>query len=196
MQTMRTTVSALAALSIWLFATLAHAQCGKDTDCKGDRVCENGVCVAGVPAAPGTPAVETAPAAAPPAAAPAAPPPVAAAPAAAPQADVALSETKPKMKRHSPAMMAIGIVMVAAAPVAFITAYMANANCVYVDVTGPESCRDETTPLVLTVVGFGLLGGGIPLIVIGAKKEPVSGSATLTPWATPNGAGAALKLTL
>jgi hypothetical protein len=31
-------------LSLVMFAGLVHAQCTKDTDCKGNRICERGVC--------------------------------------------------------------------------------------------------------------------------------------------------------
>jgi hypothetical protein len=40
----------LLAAAVWLFtvgvAVQAHAACSKDTDCKGDRVCDHGKCVA------------------------------------------------------------------------------------------------------------------------------------------------------
>jgi hypothetical protein len=42
-----------------------------------------------------------------------------------------------------------------------------------------------------------LLGVGIPLLVIGAKKEPVEedvAKATITPWLTPNAAGVGLRI--
>lgn len=35
----------LALLVIGLWSTLASAQCSRDTDCKGNRVCEGGVCI-------------------------------------------------------------------------------------------------------------------------------------------------------
>lgn len=34
------------------WAGLTHAQCTKDTDCKGDRICEKGVCAAPMPSKP------------------------------------------------------------------------------------------------------------------------------------------------
>ncbi len=46
----------LTILAVTLVAHTASAQCTKDTDCKGDRICQNGVCVdpgsAATPAAP------------------------------------------------------------------------------------------------------------------------------------------------
>jgi hypothetical protein len=63
-------------------SAFARADCSKDTDCKGDRVCNAGVCVEGAPST-----------------APAAPPPVATAPAvivmpAAPQSQMASRKTR------------------------------------------------------------------------------------------------------
>lgn len=199
----RRSVALFTGVLFTLVSMTAHAQCTKDTDCKGDRVCDAGKCVMGLPAAPPPPpgsepappagAAATAAAAAP---APAAPAP-AAAPAAAAPAAVAPApapEPKPAMKRHSPAMMAAGIVMVAAAPIVFVSAIMSNA-CAY-DPGPSSSCGNGTTAVVLTIVGLGLLGGGIPLIIMGAKKEPVTATATLSPWVSPDGAGAALRMDL
>jgi hypothetical protein len=44
---------------------------------------------------------------------------------------------------------------------------------------------------------FVLVGAGVPLLVIGAKKEPVDDSdaaATISPWATPTSGGLSLRL--
>ena len=42
------------------------------------------------------------------------------------------------------------------------------------------------------------VGAGVPLIVIGSKKEPVepSATATISPWATRNAAGLGLRIEL
>jgi serine protease Do len=50
--------------AVWVLSvsSVAHAQCSKDTDCKGERVCEGGKCVA--PAPPAAPPAGTPPAAA------------------------------------------------------------------------------------------------------------------------------------
>jgi hypothetical protein len=82
------------------------------------------------------------------------------------------------MRRNSSGMMAGGIVMVSLAPVAFVVSSIAaigKALC-NVDHDDPfDSCDDSYNPTIYgsLIVGFGLVGGGIPLIVIGAKKVPV-----------------------
>src|SRR3954468_7652274 len=43
---------ALVAVSVLAVPGVALAECTKDTDCKGDRVCERGVCVAPADRAP------------------------------------------------------------------------------------------------------------------------------------------------
>src|SRR5690349_15729158 len=66
---------------VLLISATSHAACTKDTDCKGDRVCEEGACVdppANLPPPPPPPAGGGTPAAV-------APPPTAAQPAPAPQ---------------------------------------------------------------------------------------------------------------
>lgn len=197
----------LLAATFCLVTATAHAQCTKDTDCKGDRVCDAGKCVAGPPPAATPPAgTEASPAAPPsPEAVPPAPPAAAAPAPAAPAAPAPIpvvivpqaEEKKPEMKRHSPAMMAVGIVMVAAAPIVFVTALMEDANCISVD----GRCDDSgVTTAALTITGIGLIGCGIPLIIIGAKREPVNGqpapAARLMPWVSPNSAGATVRLDL
>ena len=44
----------------------------------------------------------------------------------------------------------------------------------------------------LLIVGGGLLAAGIPMIVIGGKKEPV-GTATITPWLSRQGGGVGVR---
>ena len=102
------------------------------------------------------------------------------------------------MKRNSPGMMAAGIVLVSAAPIVFFSALMSNA-CSYNVASETQDCGNGSTAIALTMVGIGLIGGGIPLIVIGAKKVPVTEpapTATLSPWATPTSAGASFRLAL
>jgi hypothetical protein len=104
-------------------------------------------------------------------------------------------------------MMAGGIVMVSLAPIALFAAGIANAqqyNCehsdYYLDGGGTLSYRGENcaaydkTIYGGLIVGLALLGGGIPLIVIGGKKVPAWSTATLTPWATPTAGGLGLRL--
>lgn len=129
-------------------STLAHAQCTKDVDCKGDRVCEGGQCTSPVPAAP-------------PAAAPgepvngepvtldespategqSAPPPAVEGPTAEvpsripvipPEAVEPLGADEPAVRRRSRGMMIGGIVMVSIGPLALLGALSARnsqENC-------------------------------------------------------------------
>ena len=173
-----------------------------DTDCKGDRVCEAGACVA--PALPPAPA---APSGATPATAPA-PGPAAAPPA--PTYSVppgTVLDTRPKMQRHSKGMMAGGIVMVSFVPIALLAALVANSqqsSCesgYYLSLEGATrgpglNCERYDATIYGGLLSAAVLAGvGIPLIVIGGKKEPV-GTAQLAPWATPHSAGLKLRLDL
>lgn len=175
------------AVALWVSTSVAHAQCTMDTECKGERVCEEGKCVAPAavslpPAPPAAPApAEAAPA---PVSVPASPP----APAPAPE--------KPKMRRHSTGMMVGGIVMVSMSPLALFMAGvygLANAVCSY-------DCEGyETTAKVSLISAVVLAGVGIPMIVVGAEKVPVepgSATASIGPWATPHAAGLGFRLDL
>jgi hypothetical protein len=190
-------------------APLAHAQCSKDTDCKGDRVCEEGACVAPPPAGP-------ADAAPPPppnpqgeaARAPAYAPPLAAPPNSSSEGAIQ-GEPKPvMMRRHSTGMMAGGIVMVSFVPVALLAAWVADleqGSCQGDSIfsidgsesrgTGTNCGRFDATIYGGLISAAVLAGVGIPLIVIGAKKEP-AGFARFTPWATPHSVGLGLRVDL
>jgi len=190
-----------------LATSLARAQCAMDTDCKGDRICEAGKCVQ--PAAPAAPS-----AVAPPAAAPGAPagsagspapaaPPTAGAPSGAVAAPAADSPP-PKMVRHSTGMMAGGIVMTSLSPIALLvsaTAAVSESVCdVSYDIDSGYRDRCDYDGVIYgsLLTGVVLLGVGIPLIVVGAKKEPESEhlTATVTPWATPNAAGIGVRFAM
>lgn len=105
-------------------------------------------------------------------------------------------------------MMVGGIVMVSFVPIALLAAMVANieqtacegGSGFTLDGSEPRGSGTNCGRFDATIYGglFGgaaLLGAGIPLIVIGGKKEPV-GLARLTPWATPSGAGLGLRLDL
>jgi hypothetical protein len=174
-----------------------------DNDCKGDRVCEQGQCVA-PPAPAALPPAPAAPAGAAPAAA-GAPAPLAAAP---PPAPVDAPPPPPTMVRHSSGMMAGGIVMVSLTPVALLVALGASVsqsvckvdNGGYYDSSGTytgyrRDCNNDGLIYGSLLTAAALVGVGIPLIVIGAKKEP-EGSAIIAPWATPTAAGIGLHINL
>jgi hypothetical protein len=197
--------------AVLLATSLARAQCAMDTDCKGDRICEECKCVQ--PAAPS--------AAAPPASAPGAPAGSAGAPApggatpgagalfgtGAPSGAVAAPAAEPpppKMVRHSTGMMAGGIVMTSLSPIALLvsaTAAVSESVCdVSYDIDSGYRDRCDYDGVIYgsLLTGVVLLGVGIPLIVVGAKKEPESEhlTATVTPWATPNAAGIGVRFAM
>jgi len=182
-----------------LFATsVSHAECTMDTECKGDRVCDHGQCVA--------PPASTAPAAAAPAVAAA---PVAVAPTAPAPLPVAVAPPAPKMVRHSAGMMAGGIVMVSLSPVALLVALGASVSQSLCKTTNDYSydsstgttynprtdCNNDGLIYGSLLTAAALVGVGVPLIVIGAKKEP-EGTAVIAPWATPTAAGLGLRVNL
>jgi len=183
------------ALAGLFFTSEAHAQCTMDTDCKGDRICENGACVSPPVVAGG-----------------AAPsnvvgtrPPATATPYVAPRSTKVV-DTRPPMQRHSTGMMAGGIVMVSFVPVSLLVVMVASIQqsvCehdTYSSTSGTLMDRTDCGRYDPTIygglfTGAALLGIGIPLIVIGGKKEPV-GTARVAPWASPHGAGLGLRVDL
>jgi hypothetical protein len=142
----------LSGAAVLLLSTLSHAQCTKDTDCKGDRVCEAGKCVSpALPPAPPPPPGSEAGTAAPGAPAAAAPgvnvgestapptspePGAAAAPVTTPPpapllvapaaATAPLPADEPTTHRHSRPAMFAGIMMVSVAPLALLGALTAK----------------------------------------------------------------------
>jgi hypothetical protein len=101
------------------------------------------------------------------------------------------------MKRRSTGMMVGGIVMVSVAPILFVAALANSSSCVvYDDAYYGTSCGNETASIAMTVLGVGLIGAGIPLIIIGAKRVPDDGTASLSPWVNRNGGGMSLSLSL
>lgn len=192
---------ALASSGVLFTASWSHAQCTKDTDCKGQRVCDKGQCVVGPAAAPAAATPVPAPAPAP-----------AATPVAVP-VEAPAEPPKPRMQRHSTGMMAGGIVMVSFTPIALLVAAVANAQQTVCEVgdysygidengdygrisTAGAGCDDYDATIYGGLISAVVLAGvGIPLIVIGAKKEPVNQvEARITPWASPQGAGVGLRI--
>jgi hypothetical protein len=112
-----------------------------------------------------------------------------------------------KRKRHSTGMMAGGIVMVAFVPVALLVSLVASAEK---SVCGVDDYNYDTNSYThgdcngydgtiygSLVVAAVLAGVGIPLIIVGAKKEWVRDDGAklkLTPWATAHSAGLGLRV--
>lgn len=112
---------------------------------------------------------------------------------------------KPRMQRHSTGMMVGGIVMTSMAPLALIISLIADTeqnSCEggwfgnYDTEADDRNCaRYDKTIYGGLIVGGVLLSAGIPMIVIGGKKEPV-GTASVNGWVSPQGGGLGLRVDL
>lgn len=168
---MRSLLTATVAASFALWSGAARAQCTKDTECKGDRICNQGVC-------------QTAPLAQ---------------PLAAPARASAIAPAA-RARRRSTGLMVGGIVLTSLGTASLATALGLTIAEVSCDDAADERARCrafDTAALATLLAGFGATSIGIPLIVYGAKKLPVEPvSATLAPWLTPNTAGLSVRLRL
>ncbi|RYZ04435.1 MAG: hypothetical protein EOO73_23560 [Myxococcales bacterium] len=202
---------------------MAQAQCTKDTDCKGDRVCEEGKCTS--PPAPAGAAARPVPAEAP--AAAEAPAPVPGTPEAPLPAEVVppepapvaatapLGEDEPAMRRRSKAAMTTGIVLLSIAPIALLGALAAknaqeqcddelqNRYPGHVLPTSEryraERCDGYSAPLYVLGIGGAVLAvAGIPLIIYGAPRVPGPKAAAISvsPWANAQSGGVRLRWAL
>jgi len=159
-----------------------------DNDCPADLICEDGACVAPPPAT--APSSVAEPAAAAPTATPRQPRPAVATPQT-PQARPGEEEVprmRPRGKRHSSSMMVGGIVLTSLSAIPFTVAMLGTVSC------GENVCDGASYFFGGMAVTAVLLGVGIPMITIGAKREP--GSAKLAPWIAPHAAGFGLALDL
>jgi hypothetical protein len=179
-------------LGVLAYTGLAEAQCTKDSDCKAERICEQGTCT--------EPAVKSEPPPAPPAvvapSAPAPPAPDGRARLDEPEDTRFFDEEKPrKVKKRisNPALMVTGIVLTAAGPTLWIVGVL-SSSCRN-DNSDSTSCGPGVTGAWLFLGGAALIGTGIPLIVIGAKRVPATRVA-VAPWVSPRDAGLALRLEL
>jgi hypothetical protein len=116
------------------------------------------------------------------------------------------------MHRRSPGALAGGIVMVSVGPlVMLVGALLAGAarpNCsarfttdhILSDTGGYEQCVSDrkTTAYIVAIGGGSLVGGGIPLIIYGAKKVPSAPAPTalFIPWLASGTAGLSVQLHL
>jgi hypothetical protein len=204
---------------VLLASALAHAACTKDTDCKGDRVCDAGKCTSPPDATPGTPpATDGASATPAPAAPPLTPTPqqVAPTPAVPAVAMAPLGPDEPQERRRSRPAMIGGILMASVGPVALLGALVAKNsqdNCDqrlqqdYPDNVLPTSekyrvdnCNAYSLPIYIFGIGGAvLIAAGVPLIIYGAKSVPAppkSGSLHVLPWAGRDSGGLRLRLDL
>jgi hypothetical protein len=158
-------VASILGVACFSLSAPSRAACSTDNECPGDDICEEGRCMA----SPASRHGETHEQPLPPA----------------------------KGKRHSPGMMAAGIVLTSLAPVGLVVTSFGFLTCAGLDGSerrGTSSCHSELMigGLIATIACPSI---GIPLIVVGARREPVA-SARVAPWATPHGAGVALRLEL
>lgn len=187
------------------FTGWARAQCTTDNDCKGDRVCEAGQCKQPTELPPSPPPP---PAARENSVAPTAEPPTSAPLSEAPRS-VEVSPAVRTWHRRSKGAMAGGIVLTSIGPLVALGGlailFDAEGHCLQSIERGTEDdsyedCLTEREALGYIVMGggFGLVAGGIPLIIWGADKVPnePQAEATLRPWLGPTGGGLSLRLSM
>jgi hypothetical protein len=109
------------------------------------------------------------------------------------QSQESQTETPPlprRGKRHSQAMFVTGIVLTSASPIGLMIATL-GMFCGLGETS--TDCGDIAIGgLATTAI---LAGVGIPLIVIGAKRDPVT-VGRIAPWVTPHAAGVGLHFDL
>lgn len=171
----------------------ALAACSNDKECPGDQICESGNCA--------PPAAQLA---VPPSSAPQGSPNVTASrptPTALladePRSPERGRRSAPKGKRHSPGMMAAGIVITSLASVGLIVTSLGFLSCVSVDGSqgsGRQTCHSELMlgGLFFTATAVAV---GVPLLLVGARREPVA-TAFVAPWLTSRSSGVRLVLEL
>jgi hypothetical protein len=204
---MRGLVSSLFGVVIALSSV--HAQCADDTDCKGERVCDAGACVAptaaplddangwGIrpPAADGADAsassADSSPGAAPATSPKAAGAAATAGPQPSPPADPNANLRERVMRPKSTALVVFGVVTLTASAFTFYGAYaMANLSLLC-NMGHSSDCDDGAkTAIALGVGTVALIGVGIPMIVIGSKRVPAEEQPKVArrPWTRPRAA--------
>jgi hypothetical protein len=180
------------ALAAFFGSAWAHGQCTKDVDCKAEQICETGKCADLAPTA----AAEASESAA-------TPPATAVAPRVlGPPRVISIEsppvEEPPHFERRSTALMAGGVVATSVGMVAVVIGILSSGSTCYRELSdgfSVEHCERSPNYAAFAIGGL-LVAGGIPMIVIGAKKVPVKSDAHVTPWLSPHGGGLTLRLTL
>jgi hypothetical protein len=178
-----------------LVASGARAECGKDTDCKGDRVCNHGECVE-----PEAVSRETEPRLS---------EPRVIAVDSRPREDQERRRAELDVSYHprSVPLMVGGIVLIVAAPVLLVgggsLSQQTKDECRASHTAGAarDACDDDNRKRVTNILlgSVALLAVGIPLTFVGAKgvrDDNLGPEALLVPYATPNQGGLALRLRL
>jgi hypothetical protein len=206
-------------VALLLATAPARAECARDTDCGGDRVCESGACVAPRPQAPTRPAQADAagmpsdPALTPSAKSPAPPETEPSRADSAARATPVHGTPPGSMQMRSPALFGVGVsaTVVGTGLVSFgFVQAMGDAFCKAgsaipsegdpYEATGETSAEDGCGggAGIMMIAGLAIAAIGIPLIAIGAKRVPAATSAraALVPVAVPKGAGLGFRLEL
>jgi hypothetical protein len=185
-------VVAIAASTTFVSA-VARADCTKDLDCAGELICEGGACVAPPPASPPVPPMTTAP----PPPIPTVPPRAVTTAAASPLRDDNVrffddEETKkarrPRRRLKHPGLLVVGIVTASGGVLMAGFGFLGLA-------CDSGDCRNNDTQQALLLGSLGLIGIGVPMIVIGAKRENAPRVA-VAPWASLGQGGLRLQLAL
>ena len=114
-----------------------------------------------------------------------------------------VERAKPLTRRKNTAMMVMGIIMTSIGPIPLLMsiAYSSGKSSCQTGLFGGVSdsgsyCnRNDGRMYGTLALGLGLLGAGIPMIVIGSKRVPIA-RASVTPWAAPGAGGLSLRLDL
>jgi hypothetical protein len=178
----------------------ALAECTKDNECKGERICVDGACVdppSRMPVATSAPAEAAEPAR------------VAAAPSV-PVERGADTPPAPLTERRSQALFVAGIVTMALTPVAALVAVngvLEKEHCQNVqemNVDMPPTLHFPTQNCSAydgriyggAIAAVALFGGGLAMLLYGAKRVPVetkSSAMSFVPWTTGSATGLELK---
>ena len=166
----------MVALAIAATATVARAQCATDQECKGDRICEAGQCVA--PPAPAAQADASADA-----------------PVERERFFEEPEDEKPrkgKKRIGNPGLMIGGIVLASAAPIV-LGVGVATASCS--SDGGDTRCDIGERVVAFGLISLAMVGAAVPMIVIGAKRVPVR-QVAIGPLLAPGLSGLQLQLRL
>jgi hypothetical protein len=162
----------LLAASVCLGSQLAHAECTKDLDCEGELICEDAKCTEAPPPSPlVSPAL----------------------PRARPEERVERSERPERPPRRGkrfkrPGLLPVGI-LIAGGGVGVLIYGVFSTQC---RTTPCDTSHDLPAFALITLAMEGL---AVPLIVMGAKREPVP-TVAVTPWLAPRQGGVQLQLRL
>ena len=169
-------VAFLVLLAFHSLSRAARAQCTKDIECKGDRVCNDGVCAAPRPEPPRM--------------------------AESPVAEPTKYRRRTGLLVSGIVMSSVGVGTLIGALAVGVVKATCNRD---LEETLPASAADELDDcnsydsplLLLTAGGLLLTGAGVPLMIIGAKKVPVQDARVgVSPWLGPRSAGLTLRLAL